>query len=109
VVIYFIGFSAGWLLWFASLWVPVPTRPVLWVTALGIELSTPWLGRHWLIRHPVHRSHLPERIGQFIIILLGGSLANLLALTATIITGYAFSITNEIGQARAEVGGGPGY
>ncbi len=78
VVTYFIGFSAGWLLWFASLWVPVPTRPALWITALGIELCTPWLGRRWLIRHPVHRSHLPERIGQFIIILLGASLANLL-------------------------------
>jgi low temperature requirement protein LtrA len=79
VVTYFIGFTAGWLLWLASLWVPVPTRPALWITALLIELCTPWIGRHWLIRHPVHRSHLPERMGQFIIILLGGSLANLLA------------------------------
>jgi low temperature requirement protein LtrA len=77
VVVYLTGFGTGWLLWFGSLWLPTSARPVLWVAALGIELSTPWLGRHWLIRHPVHRSHLPERIGQFIIILLGATLTNL--------------------------------
>jgi low temperature requirement protein LtrA len=77
VTVYLAGFGAGWLLWLGSLWLPAPARPVAWAVALGIELSTPWLGRHWLIRHPVHRSHLPERIGQFIIILLGSSLTNL--------------------------------
>jgi low temperature requirement protein LtrA len=77
VTVYLTGFGTGWLLWFVSLWLSTPVRPLLWVVALGIELSTPWLGRHWLIRHPVHRSHLPERIGQFIILLLGATLTNL--------------------------------
>jgi low temperature requirement protein LtrA len=77
LAVYFPGYGTGWLLWLASLWLPAPSRPPLWIAALVIELATPWLGRHWLIRHPVHRSHLPERIGQFIIILLGSTLANL--------------------------------
>lgn len=77
VTVYLTGFGAGWLLWFVSVWLPAPTRPLLWTIALTIEQSTPWLGRRWLMRHPVHRSHLPERIGQFIIVLLGASLTNL--------------------------------
>jgi low temperature requirement protein LtrA len=77
VFTYLTGFSIGWLLWLASLWVPTQIRPVLWITAVVIEMCTPWLGRRWLLRHPVHRSHLPERIGQFIIILLGATLADL--------------------------------
>jgi low temperature requirement protein LtrA len=77
VAVYLTGFGTGWVLWLASVWLPNPARALLWVAALSIELSTPWLGRQWLRRHPVHRSHLPERIGQFIILLLGATLTNL--------------------------------
>lgn len=75
--VYGVGFGAGWLLWFGSLALPEGTRPVLWIVALAIELATPWLGRRWLNRHPVHTTHLPERLGQFVIILLGASLADI--------------------------------
>ncbi|GIH17913.1 low temperature requirement protein A [Rugosimonospora africana] len=75
--VYEIGFGTGWLLWFGSLALPEGTRPVLWIVALAIEMATPWLGRRWLNRHPVHTTHLPERLGQFIIILLGAELASL--------------------------------
>ncbi|WP_074313546.1 low temperature requirement protein A [Micromonospora cremea] len=44
----------------------------------GIELATPWVGRHRLEQWPVDRRHLPERIGQFTIIVLGSALASLL-------------------------------
>ncbi|MEO3815473.1 low temperature requirement protein A [Plantactinospora sp. B24E8] len=76
--VYLTGFGTGWLLWAASLAAPVHTRPVFWIVALAIELLTPWLGRRRLIRHPVHPLHLPERFGQFTIILLGVSLTDLL-------------------------------
>ncbi len=76
--IYLTGFSIGWLLWLSSLVVPIPTRPALWITGLTIEMLTPWLGIRWLSRAPVDTSHLPERIGQFTIIVLGISLTNLL-------------------------------
>jgi low temperature requirement protein LtrA len=77
VAVYGAGFGAGWLLWLGSLALPAQVRPVLWIVALAIELATPWLGRHWLNRHPVDASHLPERLGQFMIILLGSTLSNL--------------------------------
>ncbi|MEV4757871.1 low temperature requirement protein A [Micromonospora sp. NPDC049559] len=76
--VYHIGFTAGWLLWLASLAVPEQMRPVLWIAGFLVEFATPWVGRHWLLRFPVHPSHLPERIGQFTIILLGTTLVDLL-------------------------------
>ncbi|GIG93394.1 low temperature requirement protein A [Plantactinospora endophytica] len=81
--VYFTGFSAGLAFWVASLAVPPRYRPWLWLIGLVVELLTPWLGRRWLIQHPVHPSHLPERIGQFTIILLGVSLTDLIAAVPT--------------------------
>jgi low temperature requirement protein LtrA len=75
--VYFIGFGLGWLIWFSSLFVPFHLRPVLWIVGLTVELLTPWLGRPRLIKVPVDPSHLPERIGQFSIILLGATLTDL--------------------------------
>jgi low temperature requirement protein LtrA len=77
VAVYLTGFGTGWLLWAASLAVPPNLRPVLWIAALAIELISPWLGRRAFDRHPVHPTHLPERLGQFVIILLGVTLVNL--------------------------------
>jgi low temperature requirement protein LtrA len=77
VNLYFAGFGIGWLLWAASLAVPASLRPALWMTAVAIELLTPWLGRARFAHHPVHPTHLPERIGQFTIVLLGATLTNL--------------------------------
>ncbi|MBE1485799.1 low temperature requirement protein A [Plantactinospora soyae] len=81
--VYLSGFSVGWLVWAASLAVSGNLRPLLWLIGLAIELLTPWLGRRWLKQHPVHPSHLPERIGQFTIILLGVSLSDLIGAVPT--------------------------
>jgi low temperature requirement protein LtrA len=75
--VYLTGFTIGWLVWLGSLAVPGHLRPLLWAIGLGIEYLTPWLGRPWVSRIPVDTSHLPERIGQFTIILLGVSLTDL--------------------------------
>lgn len=77
VAVYLTGFGTGWLLWAASLAVAPILRPVLWTAAMAIEVMSPWLGRRALDRHPVHPTHLPERLGQFVIILLGVTLVNL--------------------------------
>ena len=77
VAVYLTGFGTGWLLWAASLAVQANLRPALWAVALALELLTPWLGRGRLNRHPVNPTHLPERIGQFTIILTGATLTNL--------------------------------
>ncbi|MDG4840999.1 low temperature requirement protein A [Micromonospora sp. WMMD967] len=76
--VYLIGFGSGWLIWLASLAAPTELRPVLWVVAMVIELATPWVGARWLNNWPVDNRHLPERIGQFTIIVLGSALASLL-------------------------------
>jgi low temperature requirement protein LtrA len=74
VPVYLVGFGIGWLLWLGSLALLPSSRPVVWVVALAVELLTPYVGRPTLAGHPVHVTHLPERIGQFTIILLGTSL-----------------------------------
>lgn len=76
--VYLTGFGLGWLIWLVSLAVPPATRPVLWIVAMCVELSTPWLGYRRLSRSPVDIRHLPERLGQFSIIVLGSALARLL-------------------------------
>ncbi|MFK3983932.1 low temperature requirement protein A [Micromonospora sp. NPDC050397] len=75
--VYLIGFGLGVLFWVGSLAAPVHLRPMLWTIGLAIEFLTPWLGRPWVSRIPVDTSHLPERIGQFTIILLGTTLTDL--------------------------------
>ncbi|SIR88570.1 low temperature requirement protein A [Micromonospora avicenniae] len=77
--VYLIGFGLGWLIWLASLAAPGHLRPAFWITGTAIELVTPWFGYRWLSRWPVDVRHLPERVGQFIIIVLGSTVANLLA------------------------------
>ncbi|MCO1597300.1 low temperature requirement protein A [Micromonospora sp. RHAY321] len=76
--VYLVGFGLGWLIWFVSLTVPTALRPALWIVAMTIELATPWIGRRRLEQWPVDSRHLPERVGQFTIIVLGSALANLL-------------------------------
>lgn len=77
VPVYLIGFGFGWLLWLGSLALLPPSRPVVWIAALVVELLTPWVGHARLAQHPVHETHLPERVGQFTIILLGSTLTEL--------------------------------
>lgn len=77
VAVYLCGFTVSWSLWLASLGLPPHDRPRLWIAALAVDLATPWIGRRWLLRHPVHRSHLPERIAQFTIIQIGAALVSL--------------------------------
>ncbi|PWR07965.1 hypothetical protein DKT68_17415 [Micromonospora acroterricola] len=76
--VYLIGFGLGWLIWLVSLAVPTTLRPVLWIVAMVVELATPWVGRRRLEQWPVDSRHLPERVGQFTIIVLGSALASLL-------------------------------
>ncbi|MFI6762654.1 low temperature requirement protein A [Micromonospora sp. NPDC050417] len=75
--IYLTGFGVGVLFWIVSLAAPVHLRPVLWAIGLAVEFLTPWLGHAWEARVPVDATHLPERIGQFTIILLGTTLTDL--------------------------------
>ncbi|MFJ8582471.1 low temperature requirement protein A [Micromonospora sp. NPDC093277] len=124
--IYLTGFGVGWLIWLASLAVPAATRPVLWTAAMIIELATPWLGMRRLNRSPADVVHLPERLGQFTIIVLGSALASVLAAVpihpeprVAVAAAAAFALPASVwwvyttfvesGLALARLGGGQRY
>ena len=71
---YLRGFSAGLAFWIVSIWVPGPTRYVLWAIGLLIHFYTPWRLREVQKKVPLSVSHLPERFGLFTILVLGESL-----------------------------------
>ncbi len=72
---YLIGFGAASVVWTASIFVPDPARFVVWGVALAIDLATPWVVRRQQATVPLDQSHLPERFGLFVILVLGESLA----------------------------------
>ncbi|WP_210578335.1 low temperature requirement protein A [Streptomyces sp. GESEQ-4] len=90
-------------LWAGSIMVQPPLTYLLWLAGLLIEI-TPWLGRsrgasqvqRWLTEGRIESSHLVERFGLFIIIVLGegialiiASIAQAEATPAAVITGLA--------------------
>ena len=72
---YAAGFSAGALVWSASLLLPEPARYGLWVLGIiVVELATPFFVQLTVLKElPFQVSHLPERLGLFTIIVLGES------------------------------------
>ncbi len=76
---YLIGFGAAAVFWLASVFVPDPARFAVWAVALAIDLATPWVVRRQQAIVPLDESHLPERFGLFVILVLGESLAAVVA------------------------------
>ena len=68
---YTISFSIAFFLWAISIATPEPTRFWLWAIALLIEISNGPI-TYLTIRHvPTQKSHMDERFGLFVIIVLG--------------------------------------
>ena len=68
---YTISFSIAFLLWAISIATPEPMRYWLWAIALFIEISNGPI-TYLTIRHvPAQKSHMDERFGLFVIIVLG--------------------------------------
>ena len=76
---YLIGFGAAAVFWLVSVFVPDPARFGVWAVALAIDLATPWVVRRQQAIVPLDESHLPERFGLFVILVLGESLAAVVA------------------------------
>lgn len=71
---YGIGFSASVLFFVISVFVPTPARFVFWGVGLLFDLLTPLTTLNIQRRLPrLTTSHLPERFGLFVIIVLGES------------------------------------
>jgi low temperature requirement protein LtrA len=71
---YLMGFGAAAVVWTASVFIPDPARFFVWGVALAIDLATPWVVRRQQATVPLDESHLPERFGLFVILVLGESL-----------------------------------
>jgi low temperature requirement protein LtrA len=67
--------SAG--LWLGSLALTGGARYALWAVAILAEMAAPWLSVRAARAAPTNVSHLPERLGTFLLIVLGVSVANL--------------------------------
>ena len=61
-------------IWLASVFVPIPLRYGLWLLALVVDFATPLSIGQLSAQFAPHTSHLPERFGLFIIIVLGESI-----------------------------------
>jgi low temperature requirement protein LtrA len=74
-----VGYMLGAALWYASAFVDEPTRWYVWGLAMAIEALTPIAGNRTIGRGRVDPWHLPERFGLFMIIVLGESVAGVVA------------------------------
>lgn len=68
---YIISFSVAFLLWLTSIVVPEPARFWLWAIALLIEISNGPITYLTIRTVPTQKSHMDERFGLFVIIVLG--------------------------------------
>lgn len=67
-----LGFAIASAIWLASIAVPPPGRYWMWAAAMSIGVVlTPLLSTRTLARTPVSATHVPERFGLFMIIVLG--------------------------------------
>jgi low temperature requirement protein LtrA len=68
---YLAGHGAAALLFLASAFVEAPARYWIWGLAAAIDFTTPWFAVPLTVDLPPDRAHLPERLGLFMLILLG--------------------------------------
>lgn len=68
---YTLSFAIAFLFWLCSIFVPAPARFWLWAIALAIEISNGPITYVTIRSVPTHNSHMDERFGLFVIIVLG--------------------------------------
>ncbi|ESA38736.1 low temperature requirement a [Leptolyngbya sp. Heron Island J] len=73
---YTISFSIAFLFWLTSIAVPEPARFLLWAIALAIEISNGPITYVTIRSVPTQNSHMDERFGLFVIIVLGEAIVS---------------------------------
>ncbi len=68
---YSISFSIAFVLWLISIFTPEPLRFRLWTVALAVEISNGPITYATIRSVPAQVSHMDERFGLFVIIVLG--------------------------------------
>lgn len=73
------GMAVAAAIWLVSVLVPAPWRYVVWVIGLAVDFATPYRLRRVQAQVPLDIAHLPERFGLFTILVLGESIAAVVA------------------------------
>lgn len=73
------GMTIAVAFWLVSVFVPEPYRYILWAIGLLIDVYTPYRLRKIQAKVPLDVAHLPERFGLFTILVLGESIAAIVA------------------------------
>jgi low temperature requirement protein LtrA len=68
---YALGTALGAVAWLAAALLPVEARLAGWAVALAVDVVTPLAAERHAVDAPPHPEHLPERLGLFVLILLG--------------------------------------
>jgi len=76
---YITGMSVAAGIWLVSVAVPEPWRYLLWAAGMLIDFATPYRLRRVQAKVPLDVAHLPERFGLFTILVLGESIAAVVA------------------------------
>jgi low temperature requirement protein LtrA len=76
---YALSCGAAAALWLLSAFLDAPERFIVWALALVIDVGTPLVTTPHLVDVPHDAAHLPERYGLFSIILMGESMAAVMA------------------------------
>ncbi len=93
---FLIGFSIGATIWLISIFTPPPIRFYLWGLSWLVEFITPWTNHQKLKVVPIHSTHLPERFGLFVIIVLGESILRITKAVSNLELWQFFSGANAI-------------
>jgi low temperature requirement protein LtrA len=76
IQLYLLGSAAAAVFWSVSLAVPAPWRYALWGLGLAVEIVVPITATFTPGAVPLHLEHLPERLGLFVILVLGESVTS---------------------------------
>ncbi len=98
------GMSLAAAFWLVSVFVPEPYRYWLWAIGLAVDFATPYRMRRVQAKVPLDVAHLPERFGLFTILVLGESIAAVVAgldeevwtSSATVVAVFAVLITTGL-------------
>ncbi len=94
---YSIGFGIAAGIWAISAFTPTPWRFLLWGLAIAVDLLTPLRAGKIHKKFPLHPSHLPERFGLLIIILIGEAVVSVVFFIGTLGLTLETGITGLMG------------
>ena len=116
ILIYLIGTGVGAALWTVSLAVPGHLRYALWAAGILVEATAPLVATRRGGGVPLHLDHLPERFGLFVILVLGESVASVVAgvhdtqwaPASTLVAAVAFVLAAALWWLYFDLGGAAG-